>query len=153
MLRMSVWNRFAEAVGIAGLARVLSDPLVRAVPRYLIGTSLGIGLAIGVSGCRHEPLAQHRLATRWDNIRTTTEKIADREAENPRRLARAAEFIADNLQHHAAALERDLLGAAAYLERDLRRWHESQPTYWREAGRILLGKPETIERTAIILFL
>ena len=153
MLCMSVWNRFAEAVGITRLACVLDGLLARAGPRHLIGTSLGIGLAIGVSGCRHEPLAQQRLATRWDNIRTTTEKIADREAENPQRLTRAAEFIRDNLHHHATAFERDLHRVGAYLERDLRRWQENQPAYWREGGRILLGKPETIERTAIILFL
>lgn len=153
MLRMIVWNRLAKAMGIIRLARALGDLLVRALPRQLIGTSLGIGLAIGVTACRHEPLAQRRLAMRWDNIRTTTERIADREAESPQRLTRAAEFIGDNLRRHATAFERDLHGVAAYLERDLRRWQESQSTYWRETGRILRGKPETIERTAIILFL
>ncbi|HUU99113.1 MAG TPA: hypothetical protein VM487_25550 [Phycisphaerae bacterium] len=153
MLRMIVWNRLAEAVGIIRLARALGDLLARAMPRQLIGTSLGIGLAIGVTGCRHEPLAQRRLAMRWDNIRTTTERITDREAQSPQRLARAAEFTRDDLRRHAIAFERDLHGVAAYLERDLRRWQESQPTYWRETGRLLRGKPETIERTAIILFL
>jgi hypothetical protein len=153
MLWMIVWNRLAEAMGIIRLARALGDLLAHPVPRQLIGTSLGIGLAIGVSGCRYEPLAQRRLAMRWDNIRTTTERITDREAENPQRLTRAAEFIRDDLHRHATAFEHDLHGVAAYLERDLRRWQESQPTYWRETGRLLRGKPETIERTAIILFL
>jgi hypothetical protein len=150
---MIMWNRLVEAKGITRLARILGGLPARAAPGDLIGASLVIGLAIGISGCRHEPLAQRRLATRWDNIRTTTERITDREAESPQRLARAAEFIGNDLRHHATAFEHDLHGVAAYLERDLRRWQESQPTYWRATGRILRGKPETTERTAIILFL
>jgi len=153
MFRMIVWNRLAEAMGIIRRTRALGDLLARALPHQLIATWLGIGLAIGVTACRQEPLAQRRLALRWDNIRTTTERIADREAESPQRLTRAAEFIRDDLRRHATAFEHDLHGVAAYLERDLRRWQESQPTYWRETGRLLSGKPETIERTAIILFL
>jgi hypothetical protein len=145
-------RRTAAATRSVRLVHGAVGLLSRVAGRLAVVTLLAAGVAVLTAGCRSEPLAKRRLATRCDSLWTTAERIADREAGSSRRLAKTTGLIPQRLRRDARALPRDLRWIGTYLERDLRGWQENQPRYWREAGRILRGQPETIERTAIVLF-
>ena len=110
-------------------------------------------LACLATGCQQRGLAQKRMEARLAGINETAETLAKREQKSPQRLAHAADFVDRDVRKDADALGRDFARVKAYLDRDLRRWQERQPEYWDKTERILRGKPETIERTAILLFI
>ncbi|MBW7906324.1 MAG: hypothetical protein LC135_04415 [Phycisphaerae bacterium] len=104
-------------------------------------------------GCTEHALVQRRLAERERSAQVAVSVIAKRESESPGNLRKAAQFIADDLRRDADSTTANVGEIEDYLRRDLQRWIDRQDDYLREAGRILRGQPETIERTAVILFL
>lgn len=88
---------------------------------------------------------------RREHLGDTISAIVESERRRPRKLTRSADML-------GAALSRDIRGARAtveVLERCLRRdwdcWLADPPRYWPQARELLEGKPESIERSAIIL--
>lgn len=105
-----------------------------------------------VVGCQPERLAQSRMERRGANLRWAAGKLADREQKSVVWLDRDWRYIQDRLELDAARTDRDLAELDSMIRRDIDRWNARQPVYLREAERILRGKPENIEPTAIWLF-
>ncbi|MBU0639055.1 MAG: hypothetical protein KKB50_09340 [Planctomycetes bacterium] len=118
--------------------------------RWLVAAAL---VAVLNSGCQQRQHAEDRVQARWEGIGRTWETYVAREADSPPHLHRADRYIRQRLSRDARAAERDFRQVEVYLERDLRRWRERQPIYRNKAAELLRGKPETIEHTAIHLFL
>jgi hypothetical protein len=89
---------------------------------------------------------------RTEGLRETMGIWSKAEQDRPARLRRAAEFIPDNLNRQAAALDRNSREAERLGERDVQRFRDRQPVYRETTGRILWGKPEQIPREIPILF-
>jgi hypothetical protein len=104
-------------------------------------------------GCRHQVMAERRLAERERSMDFAVDAVADREAENPGRLRADFKFIGNEIERDARRTADNMDKIGEYLQRDLERWNERQDDYLREAGRILRGNPENIEPAAIILFM
>ena len=112
---------------------------------------LGVILVASV-GCEPSPFAQQRITYREDHVRRTAEAFAQSEASRPERLRQAVEFISYDLNRTSQHFQRDLDYVDFWWQRDVKRMRDRQPEYEQELGRILRGKPETIERNAIIMF-
>lgn len=109
-------------------------------------------LVCGCTSAANERYARERLQHRVDGMGRTLDAYAETEAKRPANLARAAEFIEDDIAHDAWQLDRDLRWWDTELRKEFARFAARQPDYWREAARIFGGKPERIERNAIDLF-
>ena len=123
------------------------------VPFRVLNAAVGGLAALCFStGCRHADLADERYERRVASLHRTTDAYLDRESRSPRRLARAGDFINERLRQKSRATRQNFREFHAYVERDLRRWKANQPRYRKDIARFFRGKPENIERTAIILF-
>ncbi len=104
------------------------------------------------TGCQSQRLAQSRLDRRAGNLRWTADRLADREQRNADWIHRDLQYIRDRLQLDAVRTERNFVELDRWIQRDVDRWIDRQPVYRREIERILRGKPERIEPTAVWLF-
>lgn len=123
----------------------------RGLTRLLVG-ALTLAALAATTGCEN-PVARKRQQARADSVAWTTRAWAKREQTAPARLGRDFDYIGSGIRRDAELLDRDLHGLQRYIEFDLHRWQERQDDYLRHTGGILRGKPEQIERTAIVLFL
>lgn len=119
----------------------------------MVIAALGVLAALCYStGCRQADLADERYQRRVASLHRTTDAYLDRESKSPQRLARAGDTIDEKLKQKSRATRQNFRELHAYIERDLRRWERNQPRYRKDIARFFRGKPENIERTAIILF-
>jgi hypothetical protein len=119
--------------------------------RLVVGLATLAGL-LAPFGC-HNPSAERQLAARGRSLRWTADTLAYREVLAGKRLQHSAEFIRQDVQHDARQLDHDLRVLQGYLEFDLRRFSERQRVYLEKTGQMLWGKPQNVERAAIVLFL
>lgn len=122
-------------------------------PRLLaVAACLSLVALLASAGCEPSPDAQRQVRMRTNNMARTASVYAGSEASRPGKLQRAGDYISMSVQRDVARVPR----AGGYIEdwwnRDCKRVQERQPVYLDEAGRILWGKPETIEHNAIIMF-
>lgn len=89
---------------------------------------------------------------RTDNLERTATAFADSEGRRPANLQRSLDYIPMSLERDVERFERSTNYAKFLWDRELQRFQERQPTYLEETGRILWGKPQNIERNAIIMF-
>ena len=108
---------------------------------------------LGLAGCQQENLAQQRVQRREQSIGRTAEALVKQEQVRPSKLAKVGPYADHEIRRDTEYLSRDLGTAQRILERDLRRFQERKPRYLDETGKQLWGKPETIERNAVLLFL
>jgi hypothetical protein len=108
----------------------------------------GLGLA---AGCDN-PTAQERIAVRERSFKWTADALAYRDKQSPERLKRDLEFLKRDEQKHEEMFARDLRRIQARYEYDVKRWQDRQDDYARKIEEMLRGKPENLERNAIILF-
>ncbi len=119
----------------------------------MVFAALGVLTALCYStGCRRADRADERYQRRVASLHRTTDAYLDRESKSPQRLARAGDTIDEKLKQKSRATRQNFRELHAYIERDLRRWERNQPRYRKDIARFFRGKPENIERTAIILF-
>jgi hypothetical protein len=108
--------------------------------------------ALTASGCTQPDLARQRLERHDRSMHWTIDTPAARDRAGAQRTARTVSLAGRGAEREARLARGNLDEIAAYGRRDWERWFQRQPRYGREAGRILRGKPERIERNAIILF-
>jgi hypothetical protein len=120
-------------------------------PRWTL-VLLSAGMAVASVGCQHSPPADRRTRMRTEKMQATARVWAKSEQGRPAKVRRALEFIPQDLERQRAALKRSAAHVEDWQKRDFERWRQRQRVYLDEAGRILWGKPEQIERNAIILF-
>jgi hypothetical protein len=118
----------------------------------LMAAGVLLGALVGATGCRHADLAEQRLAMRCERVARTVDTARKRESHRPRRLARTLNEIDRSVRRHARASRVNADEIERYWQRDAQRWLKRQSLYRREAGRVLRGKPDRIERNVIILF-
>ena len=111
-----------------------------------------LGALAGAAGCRHADLAEQRLTLRCQRVARTVETAQKHESRRPRRLANTVQEINRGVQRHAEASRGNVDECNLRWQRESHRWLERQPVYREGARRILRGKPNRIERNAIILF-
>lgn len=121
--------------------------------RFFAGASLLFVAALlaTASGCAERAFAEQRLAARTDSFKRTSDYLAAREADAPRRFAETWRMLDRENRRHMLALQRDLRELDRYLREDFDRFMGRQTEYRRFGERLLLGKPETIERNAVQL--
>jgi len=112
---------------------------------------LPLALAGASVGCQNADFAERRLAMRDESLRWTADVWAKSEESRPEQLQTALAYIPANEERHAEALDWDAREARRLLRDDVDRWQQRQPLYWKEVGRILWGRPDEIERNAIIM--
>jgi len=105
-----------------------------------------------LAGCQHKQFAERQAAIRVEKLGRTAETWGAAEQSRPSRLDRMARHAAWYFDNQAVEFDRNLRGAGWYLKRDVDRAGYRLPAYGEEALRILYGKPQQIERNAIILF-
>jgi len=120
--------------------------------RQRIATVAIAAVAGLATGCQHNQFAERQAAIRVEKLGRTAETWAAAEQSRPARLDRMVRHAAWYFDNQAVEFNRNLRGAGWYLKRDLDRAGCRLPAYGEEALRILYGKPERIERNAIILF-
>jgi hypothetical protein len=128
--------------------------LATAVARrwHLATRLLPLALAGASVGCQNADFGERRLQMRDGSLRWTADVWAKSEESRPERLGTAVAYIQANEERHAEALDWDAREARRLLRDDVDRWQQRQPLYWKEIGRILGGRPDEIERYAIIMF-
>jgi hypothetical protein len=115
--------------------------------------AVAVAAAAGLAtGCQHKQFAERQAAIRVEKLRRTAEIWAAAEQSRPTRLDRMVQHAAWYFDNQAVEFDRNLRGAGWYLKRDVDRAGYRLPAYGEEALRILYGKPQQIERNAIILF-
>jgi hypothetical protein len=118
--------------------------------RYVVAALAlaGLGLAAGCDS----PAAHEQIAMRERNLKWTADALMYREKQSPERLKRDLEFLKRDEQRHEEMFARDLRQIQARYEYDVKRWQDRQDDYARKIAEMLRGKPENLERNAIILF-
>ncbi len=117
-----------------------------------IGCALVWLLPVTLAGCQHADLAQERAERRMTRLGTAPKLWAESESSRPRRLAHSAEYVAWYFEHEVDCFDHNLDNAGMLIERDVRRGGERLPRDGAKALELMYGKPERIERNAIILF-
>lgn len=145
-------GNYESTTRLRAVATCVAGTLLQHDLRRATQLLLPLALLAANAGCRHHDLAAGRLEARQAKLHQTAETWAQTEQSRPSRLARTAQHGVWYFQHQAEELDRNLSGAARYLERDLRRWRDRQRVYREKALDLLYGKPERIEPNAIILF-
>lgn len=108
---------------------------------------------IALTGCAHSDYASRRLEQRGAGMERTLETLTRSEAERPAQLNRGLRLAAEaETRERPKKLARELRGAEEILRHDARRFDERQQAYVREIMRLLWGKPELIEKTAVDMF-
>ncbi len=82
----------------------------------------------------------------------TVKALEESEASRPGKLQRDFQFIGKELEERRQKFDRSIQGAGETLAHDVKRFEARQEDYRREIWRILWGRPETIEKTAIDMF-
>gem|GEM_PF-1909670 len=113
---------------------------------------LALATALLATGCQPSSLASRRVQARLERVSDTAQTWAAREQSRPDKLQRAAEFIDRDLRQNAERLRRDGQYVVQWQARNVTHWRARQPVYRDKAAQLLWGKPERIERSAIILF-
>lgn len=103
-------------------------------------------------GCQHSDYADRRLEHRLAGAERTLKAWQDSEASRPGKLERDFQYVGKEFQERSQKFDRSIRGAGEYLARDVKRFEARQEDYRHEIWRILWGKPETIEKTAIDMF-
>jgi hypothetical protein len=111
-----------------------------------------IGMLVAGEGCRHADLAERRLARRCDGMAHTVNTAAKREGGREQRLAHTFDKIDKGVRRHAEASSANVGRIETRWRRQWQRWFRRQPAYWNAVHRFLAGKPDHIERNAILLF-
>jgi len=117
-----------------------------------VAVCLTAAVLVLATGCAHQALAQRRLNARAAGIENTLSVYAERERLCPARLEEDAAYIRDDLALHAQRTAENAGKVGRFFADDVERWRTRQPDYRAEIDRILRGKPENFEWTAIILF-
>lgn len=125
----------------------------RRLCRWTLAAALALTALLGVGACRHADLAERRLALRRQGMARSVATAAKCESWRPRRLAHTLNALRQGARRDTESSRANLKEINAYWRREWRRWRERQPAYRDRARRVLLGKPERIERHAIVLFL
>jgi len=120
--------------------------------RKLALTVSAAALLLAALGCRHQELARRELQLRADSGRRTFDLAVRHERSRPQHLRQTAEAIRSSDARRAKACRDNAKELAAYSHRQWERWQQRQPAYWRELRRLTAGKPDRIERNAILLF-
>jgi hypothetical protein len=89
---------------------------------------------------------------RLDNMRMPLDALAQSEAARPRKLEAAGAYIGMSLERSAVQLVNNTREAGRMLQRDVRRFGDSQPLYLQAALELLWGHPEQIEENFITLY-
>jgi hypothetical protein len=120
--------------------------LARAVPL------LPVLLLLATVGCQQTRFADERLAMRGDNLGQTCSAVERSEQRRPRQLARTTDRAAARVARARSAARENAAELEQVRRRRWERWNERGPDYAWHVLRILGGRPERIERNAIILF-
>ena len=130
--------------GLPGAARQRA----RLPARELAGACLA-GLLVVAAGCQASPQAERRWQQRVGGVGHTLGWYWANEEAAPARLDRTVRMGLDRIEHDDRALRRNLGEAEKMLRFDIERFERRQPEYWQEILRMLRGKPENIEPTAV----
>jgi hypothetical protein len=120
----------------------------RLIPALLLG---GGALSL-LAGCQHQALADREAEIRMQRLSYVPRVAAKSEASRIPRLRFMARHTDWYFRHQARHFDKNLKGAGAYIERNLTQAEERFPPYLQKGGEIIWGRPERIERTAIMLF-
>lgn len=110
-------------------------------------------LAIASLGCETSSLAERRVQTREDRMNDTLTRWGNSIASRPERLDRTLSHIDRREREYAEKFRRSIEGVGRWYERDVEHMKFREPDYKRKLNEILRGKPENIERSAVILFI
>lgn len=124
----------------------------RAVFRRVVSWLCLSAVLAAAPGCQPQRLAQERLSYRARQSEWAAGTLAAREQRSAVLVDRDLRFLQERLELDAVRTERDMAELDRLIRRDIDRWNARQPAYRRELQRILRGKPEQIESTAIWLF-
>jgi len=120
--------------------------------RLAIGCALGAALALGATGCQNQKLAEQRSRTRIERLEHTTQIWAASERGRPAKTVQMLRHGEWYIQHQTEELDRNGREAGRLIEREFRRPEDRGPALGEWGLKLLYGKPERIERNAIILF-
>ena len=115
----------------------------------------GIGLAIvlTMAGCGN-PRAERAIQTREHRLLETLEVARSEEARRDPQMRYTLNLAADDISRDRNEDLPANLGRLQYeLDRDIGRFQDRQQIYRRDFEELMRRKPETIEETAILLFL
>lgn len=114
-----------------------------------------IGLALAglgpVAGCNN-PLAAERMAARERSFKQTADSLVCRERQSPELLKGDLAYLKEDEHAHEQMFARDLRDIQRRFDDDVQRWQCRQSDYLNKFEELLRGKPEDLERNAIILF-
>jgi len=119
------------------------------------GLAGAVGSLMLLAGCAQSHasgVARIRAAKRAESIEYVIGTWSATEKPRVARLERAGRFIDGNMKRHERRLARDLDCAKWWWQRDVDRAPERRERYGEALGRILGGKPDRIERIAILMF-
>lgn len=102
-------------------------------------------------GCQHGRLAEQRFNKRNERLGRTATMLARAEAQRPAKLERGFQYMGRELERNAIQLETNTAAGFKMLDRDTQRFVDRQPDYWDTFLKLIWGKPESIEKTAIDL--
>lgn len=120
--------------------------------RPIAAAALLVGAAVFLAGCETSPAAKRRLQMREERFARTVDTWARSEAGRPAKVERDIAFVEQNLERQAVRLERAIHWVETWPARDVKRFRDRGPLYLDKAGKIMWGKPEGLEPTAITMF-
>lgn len=89
---------------------------------------------------------------REERFARTVDTWARSEAGRPAKVERDIAFVEQNLERQAVRLERAIHWVETWPARDVKRFRDRGSLYLDKAGKIMWGKPEGLEPTAITMF-
>ena len=121
----------------------------RLEPRLRTRAVCVIGLALSglLAGCQ-SPSARQRMRQDADSANYVATTYAKSEARRPGNLAWMSGVVAADVDRNARDTAANPGKIAGLINRDVKRFEERQPDYWKTAGESLWGHPEKLELTA-----
>jgi hypothetical protein len=113
---------------------------------------LPLSLTVVAGGCAPSPAADRRLHMRTDRMQYTVNTWAKSEQGRPAHLQRSLDFVPYVVQRDTRRLKAAGEWFIDWQGRDIKRFQDRGPVYLDKTGRVLWGKPEGIEPSAIMFF-
>jgi hypothetical protein len=109
-------------------------------------------LVAATGSCERSPAADRRLKMRTDRMQYTVNTWAKTEQGRPTHLKRSLDLVPVVVQRDATRLKTASEWFLDWQRRDINRFLDRRPVYLDKTGRVLWGKPDGIEPSAILFF-
>lgn len=114
--------------------------------------ALALLAAVGLTGCAERRLLEQEADYRRTSMAWTAGSLLQREQRSAPNLGVDARYIAWRLDHDVHQTSEDVVLIGKYIQQDIDRFIMRQPDYRREIEWQLRGRPEKLERNAILMF-